>query len=163
MGEEILEDKYWSDDPNDTAHLLWWNGLQSDSAMRDFLRFTSELLALRRREPALRGDPINVFHVHNGNRVLAFHRWLEGIGRDVVVAASLNESTFWSYQLGFPAAGRWVEAFNSDVYDNWVNPLRAGNGGGVSADGPPLHGLPVSASSVLPANGLVVFTREAGG
>lgn len=35
---------------------------------------------------------------------------------------------------------------NSDVYDNWVNPLVAGNGGGVNADGPPLHGLAASAA-----------------
>jgi 1,4-alpha-glucan branching enzyme len=48
------------------------------------------------------------------------------------------------------------------VYDNWVNPIAAGNGGGVSADGGPLHGLPNSASLVIPANGFVVFARDAG-
>jgi 1,4-alpha-glucan branching enzyme len=49
--------------------------------------------------------------------------------------------------------------FNSDVYDNWVNPMVAGNGGGIQASGPPLHGLPASASIVIPANGFVVFAR----
>ena len=32
--------------------------------MLDYLRFTRELIALRRRQPP-RGEAINVFHVHN--------------------------------------------------------------------------------------------------
>ncbi len=109
-----------------------------------------------------RADPINVFHVHNDNRILAFHRWLEGIGRDVVVVASLNEATFYNYLLGFPGSGRWLEVFNSDVYDHWVNPWAAGNGGAVHADGSPMHNLPHSASLVVPANSVLVFSRDAG-
>jgi hypothetical protein len=31
-------------------------------------------------------------------------------------------------ELGFPLAGDWTEVFNSDVYDNWVNPAAVGNG-----------------------------------
>ena len=128
MGQEFLEDKYWSDNPGDSAHFLWWDGLSLDRAMSDFLRFTRELIALRNRHPALRGGQVNVFHVHNENRVIAFQRWLEGIGQDVVVAVSLNESTYYGYRIGFPGSGWWAEVFNSDVYDNWVNPIVAGNG-----------------------------------
>jgi hypothetical protein len=39
----------------------------------------------------------------------------------------------FSYQLGFPRNGHWAELFDSDVYDNWVNPLAAVNNGGVYA------------------------------
>jgi 1,4-alpha-glucan branching enzyme len=127
--------------------------------MRNHLRFTRELIALRRREPGLRGDGLNVFHVHNDNRVLTFHRWVEGSGHDAVIVVSLNESTLWGYGLGFPGAGGWREAFNSDVYDHWVNPQVAGNGGGVTAHDGPLHGLPANASIVIPANGVLVFIR----
>jgi 1,4-alpha-glucan branching enzyme len=164
MGQEFLEDKQWSDNPEffqDT--LIWWDGVQAgQKPMVDFLRFTQELIALRRRLPGLRGGGTNVFHIHNGNRVLAFQRWVEGVGRDVVVVASLNESTFYGYQLGFPGGDRWLEVFNSDIYDNWVNPIVAGNGGSVYADGPPMHGLPNSAGVVIPANGLLVFARDSG-
>lgn len=159
MGQEFLEDKFWSDDPNDNDHTLWWDGLSQDRAMSDHLRFTRELLGLRNQEPALRGGNINVFHVHNGNRVLAFHRWLEGIGRDVVIVASFAEGTYYGYRIGFPVGGSWREAFNSDVYDHWVNPQVAGNGGGIWVDGPPFHRLPTSSEVVVPANGLLVFTR----
>jgi 1,4-alpha-glucan branching enzyme len=78
----------------------------------------------------------------------------------VVVVATLSESTWWGYRVGFPSAGRWIEVFNSDVYDNWVNPMTAGNAGGITADATPMHGLPASASVVVPANGVVVFVRE---
>jgi hypothetical protein len=55
--------------------------------------------------------------------------------------------------------GSLREIFNSDVYDNWVNPTVAGNGGGVTANGPGLHGFATSASITIPANGLVVFAE----
>jgi 1,4-alpha-glucan branching enzyme len=159
MGQEFLEDKMWSDSPEGGAFRIWWDGLAIDKAMSDHLRFTRELIALRRRLPALRRGQINVFHVHNGNRVIAFHRWIEGIGEDVVVIASLSETTHYGYRLGFPLHGGWREVFNSDVYDNWVNPVVAGNGPGVFAGGPPFHDLPASADLVIPANGLLVFIR----
>jgi 1,4-alpha-glucan branching enzyme len=163
MGQEFLEDKYWSDNPDYFKNtLIYWDGLKNDKAMIDFLRFTRELIWLRRSKPALRAEAINVFHVHNGNRIIAFHRWVEDFGRDVVVVASLNESTFWKYQIGFPWSGRWVEAFNSDVYDNWVNPRTTGNCGAITADGEPLHTMPCSAEIVIPANSILVFARDSG-
>jgi 1,4-alpha-glucan branching enzyme len=78
---------------------------------------------------------------------------------------TLCETTWGSYQLGFPGAGRWIEIFNSDAYDSCnangvlVNPQIAGNDGGVDASGTPMHGLPASACIVIPANGVVVFAK----
>jgi 1,4-alpha-glucan branching enzyme len=158
MGQEFLEDKPWSDYPP-SGNLIWWGGLEYDKAMIDFLRFTRELLALRRQLPGLTGFGMNVIQVHDDNRIVAFQRWVPGRGQDVVVVASLSESTYRGYALGFPGSGYWREAFNSDVYDNWVNPWGAGNGGGVHADGGPMHGLPASASLVIPANGILVFAK----
>jgi 1,4-alpha-glucan branching enzyme len=165
MGQEFLEDKHWTDDP-DAAHLMiWWAGLEgADKHMSDHHRFTRDLMWLRRKQPALRGEALNVFHVDNGSRVIAFHRWIEGVGRDVVVVASLNENTFYdhSYRLGFPGAGHWHEVFNSDIYDHFFNPVAQGNPGGVTADGPGMHALPASAGITLPANSLLVFARDFG-
>jgi 1,4-alpha-glucan branching enzyme len=163
MGQEFLEDKYWTDWPGRPELLIWWDGLEGkDKNMSDQHRFTRDLMWLRRKHPALRGEGINVFHVQNDNRVIAFHRWLPGLGRDVVVVASLNESTFHdrSYRLGFPLSGHWSEVFNSDVYDQWVNPNAQGNFGGVSPDGGEWDGLPASAGITLPANSLLVFARD---
>ena len=160
MGQEILEDKPWSDTPSsDTS--IWWAGLDGgDKSMGDFLRFTRELIGLRRSHPALRGEGCAIIHVHDQNRVLAFQRWVEGVGDDVMVVCSLSETTWYNYDIGFPITGQWLEVFNSDVYDNWVNPSVAGNGGSVIANGPAMHGLPCSASVTIPANGLMVFARH---
>jgi 1,4-alpha-glucan branching enzyme len=161
MGQEFLEDKYWSDSPDYyTSSLIWWDGLASDEAMQDHLVFLRELASLRLRLPALRSDHINVFHCREDNRVLAFHRWVPGIGQDVVVVANLKEATWWRYDLGFPRAGEWHEVFNSDVYDHWVNPHVAGNGGAISARNPGLHGFEASASLILPANSILIFAMN---
>jgi 1,4-alpha-glucan branching enzyme len=165
MGQEILEDKLWSDNPNRTDTLVWWDGLDgADPHMADFHRFTSDLLSLRRRHPALRSDPIDVYHVDDANRVLALHRWIPNVGRDVVVVASLGESTFYDhgYQLGLPHRGHWDEVFNSDVYDHFPNPWAQGNPGGIDGAGPPMHGMPGSTGITIPANGVIVLARSEG-
>jgi 1,4-alpha-glucan branching enzyme len=163
MGQEFLEDKYWTDWQGRPELLIWWQGFEgADKHMADQHRFTRDLIWLRHQQPALRGEGLNVFHVDSKNRVLAFHRWVPGVGRDVVVVFSLNETTFYdgSYQIGFPADGHWREVFNSDVYDQWVNPNVQGNDGGILADGPDRDGLSASAGITLPANSLLVFARE---
>jgi 1,4-alpha-glucan branching enzyme len=104
MGQEFLEDEPWSDAPDPTT-LIFWDGLRTDRAMQDYLRCTQDLVWLRCRHPALCGEAVQVFDVHNDYRVIAFQRWLEGLGHDVVVVASLNESTFLSYRVGFPGRG----------------------------------------------------------
>ena len=162
MGQEFLEFRPWGDNPPSDPLIDWESLDHGDKTMSDYLRFCQELIRLRRRHPALRGDPVHAFHVNEDDRVLAFHRWLEGSGRDVIVIVSLREETFFSYSLGLPRPGRWFEAFNADIYQNWVNPLASGNGGEVWVDGPPMHGFAHSASVVIPANGVIVLTIDHG-
>ncbi len=161
MGQEFLEDKQWSDNLETHPELrLFWPGIDApDPVMRDFLRFTRELIRVRWRHDAFRGDGYRTSYVHDQDRVLAMHRWIVGRGEDVLVVVSLAEHTRYGYRIGFPQGGPWTEVFNSDVYDGWVNPNAAGNGGRVWADAIPLHGFASSASLVLPANSLLVFGK----
>jgi 1,4-alpha-glucan branching enzyme len=160
MGQEFLEPQPWDVLPNG-PNLPNWSGLDdaTDSSMRDHLQFTKDLIGLRRELPALRGDNVRVFFCSDHDRVIAYHRWREGSGDDVIVVASFAETTWRGYQLGFPSQGFWQECFNSDAYDHFVNPMVAGNGGGVVAHAPGLHGLAASAAIVIPANAVVVFAR----
>ncbi|MFO1043336.1 MAG: hypothetical protein U0941_16205 [Planctomycetaceae bacterium] len=64
--------------------------------MSDQHRFTCDMMWLRRQHPAHRASGLNVFHVHNQNRVIAFQRWVPGVGRDAVVVASLNNQSFYN-------------------------------------------------------------------
>jgi 1,4-alpha-glucan branching enzyme len=161
MGQEFLEDKQWADDVEHHANLLLhWAGVEGgDKQMLDHIRFTRELIGLRWRQPALRSQGFRRVHVHDQNRVLAFHRWVPDEGHDVMVVIHLSTFNRFDYRIGFPGSGEWREVFNSDVYENWVNPNVAGNGGRVFADSNPMHGFAFSASLVLPANSVLVFAR----
>jgi 1,4-alpha-glucan branching enzyme len=160
MGQEILEDKNWSDNPEYNANtLVWWEGLQTDSAMQDFVEFVTTLIRMRRHCPALTGPAVNVFHVNNAARVIAFHRWVPSIGADVVVIGTLNENHLVDYEIGFPQPGIWREIFNSDFYESSIGHQTVGNAGEVVAVDRPLHGFAFSSSIKIPANGVIVFAR----
>ena len=160
MGEEFLEDKNWSDDRGANG-LIWWEGLDGpDPSMRDFLRCVTDLIKLRRMQPALRAAGARVSRAQNYDRVIVLHRWVEREGSDVVVVASLDENPKHGYAIGLPFSGAWRELFNSDFYDNFPNPGTVGNGGGVEASGPALDGFAASAALTLPANGVIVLTRQ---
>ncbi len=157
MGQEFLEARPWDVDPGG-ANLLSWDGLDApDSSMGDHLRFTKDLIRLRRDLPALRSDNVHAFHCSDRDRVIACHRWREE--GDVIVVASFAETTWTGYEIGFPFPGLWHERFNSDVYDHFPNPHVAGNGGSIVAQARGLHGFAASAAIVIPANAVVVFTR----
>ncbi|MFZ1425945.1 MAG: alpha amylase C-terminal domain-containing protein [Geminicoccaceae bacterium] len=165
MGQEFLEEKPWSDDvANWPEFLIGWDWLTGDALYRhrrDFHRFVTDLLHLRQGLPGLRGEGVHVLQVHNLDRVIVVHRWVEGEGRDVVVIASLNESTLDGYPIEMPWPGPWREVFNSDLYDHFPNPWVVGNGGSIVADGPAGRDYACTARVRLPANAALIFTRGA--
>ena len=160
MGQEFLEDKQWSDDfvATKSAALLGRPGPGRQTDARPSA-LHQKLLAVRRRCPGLRGEGFRVVHVHGQNRVLAFHRWVEGEGLDVLVVLHLANATRVGYRIGFPGGGGWREIFNSDAYENWLNAGTAGNSGRSHRAASPLHGFDYSANLVLPANGMLIFSR----
>jgi 1,4-alpha-glucan branching enzyme len=155
MGQEIFEDKQWSDDPGwHPGSLIWWDAVDYGKSPEacEFERCLAALTWLRRSQPALRGDRLRVIHARNDNRVLVFHRWLEGEGRDLVVVASLNDQPFPAYEVGFPGARRWREIFNSGF--TW-----GGNGDGIDAWDASRDDMPATARLTIPANSILVFAR----
>ena len=159
MGEELLEDRNWSDDRGSDG-LIGWQALASDKIRRDFLACVSDLIRLRHAQPALGGGGSRVSRADSFGRVLVLHRWVEWEGRDVVLVASLDEAPKHGYRIGLPWAGEWQELFNSDAYDNFPNAAAVGNGGFVRTDGGPLDGFAASGSLTLPANGVIVLARR---
>ena len=111
QGQEILEDQWFHDeDPID------WSKLETYAGIHALYR---DLIRLRRnwhdQTRGLRGQGINVFHVNNTDKVIAFHRWQDGgPGDDVIVLANLANRTFPRYQIGLPRGGPWRVRFNSD-------------------------------------------------
>ena len=141
--------------------MIWWDGLSVDRSMRDFLRFTQDLIDLRRRYPALCGEGIRVPQVHNYDRIIVVHRWLEGEGRDLLVVASLNETTLDGYPVDLPWPGRWQEVFNSDLYDHFPNPGWLAMAARYLPMTLPANNTPIYTARIrIPANGALVFARE---
>jgi 1,4-alpha-glucan branching enzyme len=77
--------------------------------------FYRDVISLRKREKALISPNVDIVHVHDGNRVLAYRRWLGDA--EFLIAASLNNVPFDNgYRIASASltAGAWIEALNSD-------------------------------------------------
>jgi 1,4-alpha-glucan branching enzyme len=119
---------------------------------RFLFAFYRDLIRLRRASPGLRTRQIDVLHVHDANRVLAWRRW--GEGEDYLILASLNDRPFRDgYTIAHPRLpdGRWEEVFNSDS-DRYGGDHVGNPGAAIPARGGALHAL-------IPANGVVVLKR----
>src|SRR5499433_3779865 len=95
-----------------------------DANVKGIVQMYRDLIALRRnlkqKTRGLTGQHLNVFHVDNGNKTLAYHRWENGgAGDDVVVVANFSNVPMRNLNIGFPRKGQWHVLFNSGatVYD----------------------------------------------
>lgn len=111
QGQELLEDGYFQDtDPVDWSKLTTYAGIH---------QLYKDLIALRRNmsgsSQGLRGQHVNVHHVNDWDKVIAYHRWDQGgPGDDVVVLCNFKNQAWNDYRIGLPTSGTWKVRFNSD-------------------------------------------------
>jgi 1,4-alpha-glucan branching enzyme len=98
--------------------------LAEDANIKGIVQMYRDLIALRRnlrqKTRGLTGQNLNVFHLDNGNKTLAYHRWENGgAGDDVVVVANFSNVPLPNLNIGFPRGGVWHVRFNSgaNIYD----------------------------------------------
>ncbi|NJO94897.1 MAG: alpha-amylase [Pleurocapsa sp. CRU_1_2] len=150
MGEEIGAQRYYrySDFLSNREDLL---GERQGEGRRLF-RFYQDIIGLRLEHSGLRSHNIDIIHVHNANRIIAFRRWDNS--EELLVVASLNNSPFGSgYAIENSRLGNntWREIFNSDAEPYGGNSI--GNlGGSISSSNGRID-------VVIPANGFVVLQR----
>jgi 1,4-alpha-glucan branching enzyme len=115
QGDEFLEWGSW--DPS--VEIDWSKVTQ----FAGILNLYKDLIHLRRNisgnatgfVAGLTGQYINVFHVNNNDKVIAYHRWQNGgEGDDVIIVANFANTSYDSYTIGFPKGGNWNCRFNSD-------------------------------------------------
>jgi 1,4-alpha-glucan branching enzyme len=111
QGQEFLSWGTWSA----STPLNWPQAV----TFSDIVQLYTDLIGFRLNEQGntqgLSGPNINIFHVNNDAKVIAFHRWLNGgPGDDVVVVANFSTLPFQSYNIGFPRSGTWYLRFNGD-------------------------------------------------
>jgi len=138
QGQEFLEDDWFHDeDPLDWSKKNRFAGI---------FRLYQDLIRLRLNRSGctagLCGQEVNVYHVDQQCKVLAYHRWQHGgPGDSVLVVANFSSRPQQDCAVGFPTEGEWIVRFNSDsrYYDGDFQdrgPAR------VFASGPGLDGLP---------------------
>jgi 1,4-alpha-glucan branching enzyme len=111
QGQELVEGSWFSDEEG-----VDWELRHRHAGL---LQLHRDLISLRRNvvdvSRGLRGPHIVVHHVNERDRVLAYHRWLEGGPRDdVIVLVNFSATPLPDYRVGVPRAGLWRVRFNSD-------------------------------------------------
>lgn len=109
-GQEILSVGRFTDMPAP----LDWTRETGHARILDFYR---DLIALRRNRagttPGLTGSDLNVYHLNDGAKVIAYRR-SAGADTDVIVLANFGNQNYTRYDIGLPAAGTWKVRLNSD-------------------------------------------------
>lgn len=155
QGQEFLEDGWFDDqDPLD------WQKSKNHSGITNLYR---DLIHLRRNwnnnTRGLGGENVNVFHINNQDKLIAYHRWdLGGVGDDVVVLVNMSANSYRNYQIGFPKTGRWKVRFNSD----WTGYSSAfGNTASLDTDAyqGPKDGMPANGSMVIGPYSAVILSQ----
>lgn len=156
QGQEFLEDGWFaSEDPLD------WSKAETYAGIRQFYK---DLIGLRRNlggnTKGLSGYHTNFFHVNDGAKVVAFHRWANGgRGDDTVVMANFSNTSFPNYRIGLPRGGMWRVRFNSD-WNGYSSDY--GNFGAfdVAADSWGYDGLPFSGNFRIGPYTTLVFSQN---
>ena len=151
MGEEIGAQKpyRYQDFLQNKEDLL---GERQNNGQRLF-RFYQDLIRFRLSHSGLRSHEIDIIHIHNVNRVIAFRRW-DGT-EELLIVASLNNHSFGAgYTIETSSLGdsQWREIFNSDA--ELYGGDNVANGTTITSSNGRIH-------IVIPANGFVVFQRAA--
>lgn len=111
QGQEFLEGEWF----RDTVPLDW----QLREDFHGIVRMYRDLVRLRLNRKGLTrglcGRHINVHHLNDDFKLLAFHRWDNGgPGDEVVVIVNFAAEARENYNVGFPHGGVWRLRFNSD-------------------------------------------------
>src|SRR6266853_2102429 len=135
-----------------------------NDADRNLNALYRDLIRLRRnwfnQTRGLRGQQINVHHVNNADKVIAFHRWENGgPGDDVVIVANFGNRSYGSYALGFPRAGDWRVRLNSD-WQGYSADFSNQLGYDTSAGGGSRDGMPFQANVGVAPYSVLILSQD---
>lgn len=152
QGQEFLSDKWFSD----TMPLDWDHAKEFES----IIYLYRDLIHLRRNahgtSRGLMGQNIDIYHLNQDRKLMAYHRWYDGgPGDSTVVVVNLSGDTITDYQVGLPAEGLWRLRFDSHAADYSAD-YEGQVSTDVTADAGPYDGLPAGARVAIgPYTGLI--------
>tara|TARA_R110002049_G_scaffold305056_3_gene501149 strand:- start:105172 stop:107082 length:1911 start_codon:yes stop_codon:yes gene_type:complete len=157
QGQEFLQGG-WFDDADE---LDWDNAKE----FRGITKLYSDLIELRLNRggttKGLTGQHIDVFHINDHDKVVAYCRRYDEAGSDddVVVVANFALDDRHNYRVGFPAAGTWKLRLNSDaeIYSDVFDDTSATD---IRTDDIAHDGFESSAELTIPGYSVLIFSRE---
>jgi 1,4-alpha-glucan branching enzyme len=97
--------------------------------------------------------------VNDSGKVIGFQRWYNhGNGDDVVVIANFKNTTYASYNIGFPSTGTWQVRFNSDS-TQYSSDFSNVGGSSVTANSGTKDGLPANANVALGPYSVLILSK----
>jgi 1,4-alpha-glucan branching enzyme len=157
MGNELAQGREWRASWELDWGLLaidWHAGVQR--LVRDLNRLHREVPALHELDFVPEGFSWIDCHDADHSTISFIRRARDG--SYVVVVLNFTPVKRDNYRIGLPAAGRYVEALNSDSAHYWGS--NAGNAGGIEAEALPWMGLGFSAAITLPPLAALVLMPE---
>jgi|GEM_PF-138203 len=163
QGQEILEDAWFrDDDPVDWSKLETPPGAPNVHAGVHLLY--SDLMKLRRNwfdhTRGLRGPNVDVHHVNDADKVIAFHRWENGGARDdVIVVANFANRAYDRYEIGLPRGGEWKVRLNSD-WSGYGADYGTHPSNHLHAESTPRDGMPFSGAVGLGPYTTIILSQD---
>lgn len=156
QGQEFLEDRWFHDkDP------LEWERVERFEGLVTLYR---DLIHLRRNADGttagLCGQEIDVYHVNNDDKIIAYRRWDRGgAGDDVIVVVNMANRTHDAYRLGFPSGGTWRLRLNSDA-DHYDPEFSNSPAADVTVDDQAYGEMPHSAELSIGPYTMLIFSQD---
>ncbi len=155
QGQEFLEGEWF----RDTVPVEW--DLREE--FHGILRLYRDLIRLRLNgdglSRGLSGQFIQVHHLNEESKMIAFHRCDQGgPGDDVIVVANFFHEPRDGYIIGLPSAGRWKLRFNSD-WQGYGDNFQGHPSADLLAEPGQFDGMPSHAAVSIGAYSVLIFSQ----
>ncbi len=109
QGQEFLRSDWF----DDSKPIDWNVAGEEDQTMRLYRDLIRLRLNIDGVTAGLLGSEVEVFHVNNNDKVVAFRRFDADQNSNVVVLLNFADRHWDDYRIGFPCAGSWKVRFDS--------------------------------------------------
>ena len=156
QGQEFLQSGWFQD----TVPLDWdltdtHEGLVG--LYRDLIRLRLNKTGTTR---GLIGQHVNVHHVNDNDKVVAFHRWDQGgPGDEVVVVMNFSSRELHNYRIGLPKDGAWILRLNSD-WTGYSPEYKNLHSCDMNASSPELDGYPYHGEFSIAPYSFLIYSQN---